>query len=72
VFISVQDTQKDHTANKFIGMTENLDDRLKKSTIGLVTLSDFQKTKDELEEQQRQLAAKTLAEKALVSYCNHR
>ena len=47
-------------------MTENLDERLKKSTIGLVTLSDFQKTKDDLEEQQRQLAAKTLAEKVCV------
>jgi protein FAM50 len=49
-------------------MTENLDERLKKSTIGLVTLSDFQKTKDELEEQQRQLAAKTLSDKALVGW----
>ena len=49
-------------------MTETLDERLKKSTIGLVTLSDFQKTKDDLEEQQRQLAAKSLAEKVLVEF----
>ena len=48
-------------------MTENLDERLKKSTIGLVTLSDFQKTKDDLEEQQRQLAAQIRAEKTFVT-----
>jgi protein FAM50 len=42
-------------------VTEALDDRLKKSTIGLVTLDDFVKTKDELEEEQRQLAARTIA-----------
>ena len=58
-----QESQKDHTADRFIGVTENLDDRLKKSTVGLVTLSDFQKTRDDLEEQQRQLAAKSLADK---------
>jgi hypothetical protein len=40
-------------------VTESVDDRLKKSTVGLVSLSDFQKTKDDIEEQQRQTAAKT-------------
>lgn len=51
------------TVDRFIGITENIDDRLVKSTIGLVTLSDFQKTKDDLEEQHRQLAAQLLADK---------
>lgn len=60
----VQDSQKDHTAARFIGMSENLDERLKKSTVGLVTLSDFQKTKEDLEEQQRQLAAQTKAKQS--------
>jgi protein FAM50 len=45
-------------------MSENLDERLKKSTVGLVTLSDFQKTKEDLEEQQRQLAAQTKAKQS--------
>jgi hypothetical protein len=47
-------------------MSENLDERLKKSTVGLVTLSDFQKTKEDLEEQQRQLAAQTKAKQSRV------
>jgi protein FAM50 len=42
-------------------VSENIDERLKKSTIGLVTLSDFQKTKEDLEEEQRQLAAQSKA-----------
>jgi protein FAM50 len=58
-----QDSQKDHTVDRFIGITETIDDRLKKSTIGLVTLDDFKKTKDDLEEEQRQFAARTIADK---------
>jgi len=58
---SPQESQKDHTVDRFIGVTETIDDRLKKSTIGLVTLDDFKKTKDDLEEEQRQVAAKTIA-----------
>ncbi|KAK1923587.1 XAP-5-like protein [Papiliotrema laurentii] len=57
----LRESQKDHTVDRFVGVTEALDDRLKKSTIGLVTLDDFVKTKDELEEEQRQLAARTIA-----------
>ena len=47
-----------------MGITENIDDKLKKSTIGLVTLDDFKKTRDDLEEEQRQRAAKSAADKA--------
>ncbi|KAK4689432.1 protein FAM50, partial [Tremellales sp. Uapishka_1] len=60
----IKDTQMDRTVDRFIGVTENLDERLKKSTIGLVTLSDFQKTKEDLEEQQRRLAAQSAADKS--------
>jgi len=38
---------------------ESIDDRLKKQTVGLVSLEDFQKTRNELEEEQRQVAAKS-------------
>lgn len=44
-------------------MTESVDEQLKKSTIGLVTLEDFQKTKEVIEEEQRKQAAKTAQEK---------
>lgn len=55
----MKESSKDHTADRFVGVTENLDDRLKKSTVGLVSLSEFQRTRDDIEEEQRQLAAKT-------------
>ncbi|WVF68295.1 hypothetical protein IAT40_003060 [Kwoniella sp. CBS 6097] len=61
----LKEGQKDHTVDRFIGVTENLDERLIKTTVGLVTLSDFQKTKDDLLEQQRQLAAQVAADKSL-------
>lgn len=57
--IVIQEGQKDHTAQRFVGVVESIDERLKKSTVGLVTLSDFQKTKEGLEEEQRQVAAQT-------------
>ncbi|WVQ95832.1 hypothetical protein IAU59_002931 [Kwoniella sp. CBS 9459] len=62
----LKEGQKDHTVDRFIGVTENLDERLIKTTVGLVTLSDFQKTKDDLLEQQRQLAAQVAADKSLL------
>ncbi|BEI94587.1 uncharacterized protein CcaverHIS019_0701590 [Cutaneotrichosporon cavernicola] len=48
---------------RFVNVTESIDERLKKSTIGLVTLEDFQKTKEEIEEEKRREAAKTAADK---------
>lgn len=50
-------------ASRFIDVTESVDEQLKKSTIGLVTLEDFQKTKEVIEEEQRKQAAKTAQEK---------
>lgn len=63
---AVQESQRDHTADRFVGVSENLDERLIKTTVGLVTLSDFKKTKDDLEEQQRKLAAQVQSEKMCV------
>ncbi|KAK8849674.1 hypothetical protein IAR55_005009 [Kwoniella newhampshirensis] len=63
----LKESQKDHTVDRFIGVTENLDERLIKTTVGLVTLSEFKKTKDDLEEQQRQLAAQLAADKSAVT-----
>ncbi|ORX37743.1 XAP5, circadian clock regulator-domain-containing protein [Kockovaella imperatae] len=60
----LKESQKDHTADRFIGITENIDEKLKKSTIGLVTLDDFKKTREDLEEEQRQRAAQSAAEKS--------
>ncbi|WRT69697.1 uncharacterized protein IL334_006687 [Kwoniella shivajii] len=59
----LKESDKDHTVDRFIGVTENLDERLIKTTVGLVTLSEFQKTKDDLEERQRQLAAQAAIDK---------
>jgi hypothetical protein len=58
----LKESEKDHTADRFVGVVENIDDRLKRSTVGLVTLSDFQRTKESLEEEARQIAAKTKAD----------
>jgi hypothetical protein len=55
----LQEGQRDHTADRFVGVVESVDDRLKKQTVGLVTLEDFQRTRNELEEEQRQVAAKS-------------
>ena len=57
--INDQDSQRDHTADRFVNVIENIDNRLANSTVGLVTLSDFERTKEDLEEQDRQVAAKT-------------
>ncbi|BEJ17847.1 hypothetical protein CspHIS471_0701150 [Cutaneotrichosporon sp. HIS471] len=51
------------SAARFVNVTESVDERLKKSTIGLVTLEDFQKTKEDIEEEKRREAAKTAADK---------
>ncbi|ADV22504.1 protein FAM50 [Cryptococcus gattii E566] len=59
----LKESQRDHTADRFVGVSENLDERLIKTTVGLVTLSDFKKTKGDLEEQQRKLAAQVQLEK---------
>ncbi|WVQ74988.1 hypothetical protein IAR50_004596 [Cryptococcus sp. DSM 104548] len=58
-----KESQRDHTVDRFVGVTENLDERLIKTTVGLVSLSEFQKTKNDLEEAQRRLAAQVKTDK---------
>ncbi len=60
--ITEQETLKASSApsDRFTTRTEGLDEALKKSTIGLVTLEDFRKTKIEIEEAQRREAAQKI------------
>lgn len=46
-------------SDRFVAKTETVEEILKNKTIGLKTLSDFQETRAELEEQKRREAAKT-------------
>jgi len=54
---------KDHevksSADKFVSQHDNVEEALKKSTVGLVHLKDFRKVRLELEEQKKREAAKT-------------
>ncbi|KAJ2226223.1 alpha-1,6- mannosyltransferase [Coemansia sp. RSA 485] len=47
-------------ARRFVAKDESVEARLKQSTVGLVQLSDFQRIKNELEEERRREAAQTL------------
>ncbi|RSH86534.1 uncharacterized protein EHS24_004801 [Apiotrichum porosum] len=60
----LKDSQRDRTATRFTTVAESVDEQLKLSTIGLVTLEDFRNTKEGIEEEQRKIAAKTAADKA--------
>ena len=56
----INDTEKSRpSANKFIGQNDSMEDSLKKSTVGLVLLEDFQKKRQALEEAKAREAAKT-------------
>ncbi|EJT49994.1 XAP-5-like protein [Trichosporon asahii var. asahii CBS 2479] len=61
--LTVQKSQDDASGTRFVGVDESVDEQLKKSTIGLVSLEDFQKTKEGIEEEKRKQAAKTAQEK---------
>ncbi|KAJ1813641.1 alpha-1,6- mannosyltransferase [Coemansia sp. RSA 2599] len=50
-------------AQRFVAKQESVEARLKQSTIGLVQLSDFQRIKNELEEERQREAAQTLIRK---------
>ena len=51
---------KDHTSvERFVKHTEGIEDRMKKSTVGLVNAEDFKRIREELEEENRRKAAKT-------------
>lgn len=53
------ETNKDRTANRFVGRTEGLAETLKSETVGLQRLEDFQEKKKRLEEQIAREAART-------------
>lgn len=44
---------------RFVKVTEGMEDRLKKSTVGLVHAEDFKRLREELEEENRRKAART-------------
>lgn len=46
-------------SDRFVGKNDSMEDALKKSTIGLVHLEEFQKLRSELEEEKRREAART-------------
>jgi protein FAM50 len=54
------DAEKDRTsADRFVRVQETMEERLKKSTVGLVHAEDFKKVREELEEENRRKAAQT-------------
>lgn len=54
------EAEKDRTAaDRFVKVTETMEERLKKSTVGLVHAEDFKKVREELEEENRRKAAQT-------------
>lgn len=54
------EAEKDRTsADRFVKVTESMEEKLKKSTVGLVNAEDFKKVREELEEENRRRAAKT-------------
>lgn len=56
----VKDTESNRTAaDRFVGKNDSIEETLKKQTVGLVRLEDFQKRRGELEEEKRREAAKT-------------
>ena len=52
--------EKDHTSSdRFVKVTEGMEEKLKKSTVGLVNAEDFKRLKEELLEENRRKAAQT-------------
>lgn len=56
----VNETEKARPSNnKFVGQNDSMEESLKKSTVGLVRLEDFQQRRKELEEAKAREAART-------------
>ncbi|KAF9576132.1 hypothetical protein EC968_010255 [Mortierella alpina] len=55
----VKDAEVKVSSDKFVAQHDNVEEALKKSTIGLVHLKDFRKVRQELEELKKREAAKT-------------
>lgn len=58
-FIFKKDNQVNITNSKFVTQYEDVEDSLKKETIGLVKLEDFQKIRKEIQVQKEREAART-------------
>ncbi|KAI8580964.1 hypothetical protein K450DRAFT_235477 [Umbelopsis ramanniana AG] len=54
-----QDNQVRIGSDKFAAAVTDIDSKLKTSTVGLFELNDFRRIKEDIEEQQRQEAART-------------
>ncbi|KAH9946157.1 XAP5-domain-containing protein [Epithele typhae] len=56
----IQETEKARpSSNRFVGQNDSMEDTLKKSTVGLVKLEEFQQRRKELEEAKAREAART-------------
>ncbi|KAG8897535.1 hypothetical protein FRB99_008107, partial [Tulasnella sp. 403] len=56
----IKETEKSRPgANRFVGQNDSMEETLKKSTVGLVRLEDFQRTRAALEEAKAREAAQT-------------
>ena len=56
----INETEKARpSSNRFVGQNDSMEDTLKKSTVGLVRLEDFQQKRKELEEAKAREAART-------------
>ena len=56
----INETEKARpSAHRFVGQHDSMEDTLKKSTVGLVRLEDFQQRRKELEEAKAREAART-------------
>ena len=56
----INETEKARpSSNRFVGQNDSMEDTLKKSTVGLVRLEDFQQRRKELEEAKAREAART-------------
>ncbi|KAH9842752.1 XAP5, circadian clock regulator-domain-containing protein [Rhodofomes roseus] len=63
----INETEKARpSSNRFVGQNDSMEDTLKKSTVGLVKLEDFQQRRKELEEAKAREAARTSELKYVV------
>ena len=66
----INETEKARpSANRFTSQHDSMEDSLKKSTVGLVRLEDFQQKRKELEEAKAREAAKTNELKYRIRCC---
>ena len=66
----IQETEKARpSSNRFVGQNDSMEDTLKKSTVGLVRLEDFQQRRKELEEAKAREAARTNELKYVKDSC---